>query len=505
MNKKNPISARSLGNPQMLRFGLGQMRGSILLSTLVFTFVFLIMGMSLMGLLQQRAQLSKLRRAQLSALQIAEAGANYYRWHLAHAPSDYADGTGQTGCNPCGPYVHDYNDPSGGVIGQFSLLITPPPINSTVVKVKSTGWSSEFPTAKRDVAVRYGRPSWSRWAIVAHAAMRFGVGTETHGPVHSNNGIRFDGVAYNVVTSAVSSYTDTDSDACTGANSLGVHTCVDPDDPLSPAAPPSRPDVFAAGRMYSVTTVDFDSITVNLNDLQDLANDDGVYINNSNKAGTHVQFLAGGGFRYRTVKTTSNCTYGSGPPTTVATGQIVEYQGNWTTEAIPANGIIFVEDDVWVDGTLPAGTRVTLIAAKEPLASGTARIWINNDLAYAVQDGSTALGLIAQQDILIGLYSEDDLILDGAMIAQKGYIRRHYYPSSCSSTYYKRNSVTTFGSMATNQRYGFSWTCPAYCSGYNVRTLNFDSKLTYGPPPSFPVSGEYQFISWEELNPGQAF
>lgn len=483
-------------------------RGSILISTLVFTFVFLIMGMSLLGLLQQRAQLSRQRRAQLSALQIAEAGANYYRWHLAHAPTDYADGTGATGCSPCGPYAHNYTDPSGGVVGQFSLLITPPPASSTVVKVKSTGWTTEQPNVKRDVAVRYGRPSWARWAIVANAAMRFGTGTEVHGPIHSNGGVRFDGVAYNTVTSAVASYTDTDLDACTSTNSLGVHTCVDPVDPLSPAPAPSRADVFTAGRQFPVPTVDFNAITVNLNTLQTDAQSSGRYINPSNKAGTHLQFLAGGGFRYRTVKTTSNCTYGSSPPTTVPTGQIVEYQGNWTSAAIPGNGIIFIEDDAWVDGTLPAGTRVTVVAAKEPLASGTAVIWINNDLAYAVKDGTVALGLIAQQDIRIGLYGEDDLTVDAGMIAQKGRIRREYYPSSCSATYYKRNSITTFGSMATNQRYGFQWVCnpgSVYCSGYNLRTLNFDSKLTYSPPPSFPVSGEYQFISWEELNPGQAF
>ncbi len=484
-----------------------KLSGSILISTLVFTFVFLMMGMSLLGLLSQRAQLSRQRRAQLSALQIAEAGANYYRWHLAHAPSDYADGSGATGCSPCGPYVHDYTDPSGGVVGQFSLLITPPPTSSTVVKVKSTGWTTEQPTVKRDVAVRYGRPSWARWAIVANAAMRFGVGTETHGPIHSNGGMRFDGVAYNTVTSAVSSYTDNDSDACTGANSLGVHTCVDPEDPLSPAAAPSRPDVFTAGRQFPVPTVDFDAISVNLNTLQTEAGSGGRYINPSNKAGTHLQFLAGGGIQYRTVKTTSNCTYGN-PSTTVPTGQIVDYQGNWTSAAIPANGIIFIEDDAWVDGTLPAGTRLTLVAAKEPLASGTATIWINSDLVYALKDGTVALGLIAQQNIRIGLYSDTDLEVDAGMIAQKGYIKREYYPSSCSAANYKRNSITTYGSMATNQRYGFSWVCnpgSVYCSGYNLRTLNFDSKLTYSPPPSFPVSGEYQFISWEELNPGQAF
>jgi len=49
------------------------------------------------------------------AIQIAEAGIDYYRWHLAHAPTDYQDGTGVPG-----PYVHDFRDKNGNVIGQFS-------------------------------------------------------------------------------------------------------------------------------------------------------------------------------------------------------------------------------------------------------------------------------------------------------------------------------------------------------------------------------------------------
>ncbi len=34
------------------------------------------------------------------AFQIAEAGVDYYRWHLAHASQDFQDGTGKSG-----PYV----------------------------------------------------------------------------------------------------------------------------------------------------------------------------------------------------------------------------------------------------------------------------------------------------------------------------------------------------------------------------------------------------------------
>ena len=66
--------------------------------------------------------------------------------------------------------------------------------------------------------------------------MRFGAGYRDFGPVHVNGGIRFDGLAHNIVTSGTTTYTDTDSDACTTTNSWGVHTCLSPADPISPIA-----------------------------------------------------------------------------------------------------------------------------------------------------------------------------------------------------------------------------------------------------------------------------
>jgi hypothetical protein len=119
---------------------------------------------------------------------------------------------------------------------------------------------------------------------------------------------------------------------------------------------------------------------------------------------------------------------------------------------------------------------------------------------YSDYNGGNSLGLITQQDINIGLYSEDTLRIDGALLAQKGRVGRYYYTSSCSSTYYKQDTITTFGMIATNQRYGFSWVCnEVWCSGYNIRDLQFDSNLTLSPPPLFPTTGEYTFLSWEEI------
>lgn len=482
------------------KFCIKNNKGSILITMLAFTFIFIVLSGGLLGILVQQKKMHVSRKIKLSALQIAEAGTNYYKWHLDNSPADYADGTGQTGCNPCGPYIHDYEDPSGAIIGRFELFITPPPANSTVVKIKSTGWTIDNPSIKRIAGVRYGRPSWARYAALSNSSLRFGVGTTVHGPIHANGGIRFDGIAYNEVTSGQETYSDADSDACT-VSSWGVHTCVAPQDPSPNTQPPLRTDIFASGRRYPVSTIDFNIVSADLYQLQQSA---GLKINKSNREGVHLQFL-GNTLQYRNVRTTNSCTWTSfGHPHSTSTGEIVQYQGNWTSANIPNNGIIFVEDNVWVDGILNSGKFVTIVAAKEPLASANADVWINHNLQYSVKDGTVELGVISQNNILIGLYSDDPMEIDATLLAQKGRVGRNYYPSNCSGTYYKRNTLNFYGSIASNQRYGFSWICGGvWCSGYGTRNINYDSNLLYSPPPMYPSSGEYTFISWEELLPDE--
>lgn len=491
----------------MRRYLCHKQLGSMLVGILVITSVFVTFSSALLSLIVQQKKLGLKQEAQALALTIAEAGINYYKWHLDNFTDDYTDGNDNSLCDikppyTCGPYTHDYEDPGGAAIGKFELFITPPPLGSTIVKIKSTGWTTAYPQVKRMLAVRYGRSSWARYAVVANANMRFGSGTEVHGPIHANGGIRFDGLAYNEITSAVETYNDTDGDACT-KNSWGVHTCVDPDDPSPPTLAPKRTDVFIGGRRYPLPMVDFNAVTVDLAGIKQDAKDDGLYLNKSNKQGYHVQFLGNNTVRYKTVNSTTICTYGK---STSPKGDINQYLGNWATVNLPKNGIIFVEDNLWVDGTIPSGSFITLVAAKEPLATGNATVWINNDVLYAAKDGTSGLGIIAQNNISVGLLSEDDLEIDAALLAQKGNIGRNYYPSSCSSTYYKRNTITIYGSIGTNKRYGFSWGCGGvYCSGYKNRNINYDTYMIYSPPPSFPTSGDYSFISWEELLPGETY
>jgi hypothetical protein len=80
------------------------------------------------------------------AFQAAEAGIEYYRWHLAHANTDYTDGTGTSA-----PSVHDFYDKDGDLIGTFTLTIIPPPPGSTLVEIKSEGQSNADSSARRTV------------------------------------------------------------------------------------------------------------------------------------------------------------------------------------------------------------------------------------------------------------------------------------------------------------------------------------------------------------------
>src|ERR1039458_6637268 len=59
------------------------------------------------------------------AFNIAEAGLNYYLWHLNHNPTDYKDGQSTpTTPDPTlgyGPYVHNYVDTNGVTEGTYTL------------------------------------------------------------------------------------------------------------------------------------------------------------------------------------------------------------------------------------------------------------------------------------------------------------------------------------------------------------------------------------------------
>jgi hypothetical protein len=168
---------------------------------------------------------------------------------------------------------------------------------------------------------------------------------------------------------------------------------------------------------------------------------------------------------------------------------------------MPSNGIVFVENYTWVEGTIN-GNHLTIAAADLSPTPIYKDIYINHNILYTDKvgndaDGPDILGLIAQNNISIGLYSDDNLEIDAALLAQRGRIGRDHYTSPLSPVdFVHRHSITVFGSLVTKQRYGFAWTDD---TGYNIRNIYFDNNLIYFPPPFFPVGDKYQIDSWQEL------
>ncbi len=390
-----------------------------------------------------------------------------------------------------GPFIHDYYDPLGDVIGQYALEITPPDPGSTIVRIKSTGWTNERPNVKRTVMVRYGIPSLARFAYLTNSNIWFGETEEIHGEVHSNGGIRMDGEGNARMTSARETYICGPEHGCSNEEKPGVWGIGE--DPMYWEFP--------------VDSIDFDSITIDLSNIRDAAIAEGVYLDPSGNLGYLLSFLPNGTFDVYRITGLWPAVWGYNGT------QWVQESNSWSDRtfvqnyAIPENGLVFVEDNLWIDGVVNG--RVLVASARFPDVPATnTSIRIQNDITYDVDNhDSSVLGLIAQKDILIPLRSDDRLEIDAAMLAQKGHVFRYYYPD-WYAPWHLRDKIEVFGSIITNTVWTFSWvscdTCPVI-SGYEINETTYDPFLLYSPPPSFPTSGEYTFISWEELLQGENF
>lgn len=469
---------------------------ALILITVISSLLLIIVSLTLLGL-----NISRQGVRQTAALDIAEAGINYYLWHLVHDPDDYKDGNSTPATPPYGPYEHDFTDNTGEKIGTYTLWITPPEGEGNLVTVESRG-DVEGGNENRTIVAKLGIPSFAHYAVVANDTvnhMRFGIGTEVFGPVHNNGGIRFDGVAHDLVSSSLATYNDPDH---SGGEEPGVHTHI-----------PNPGGVFLGGTAYPVPQVDFGQISAELDDLKTEAQDDGVYYEPSGSNGYHIILKTNDTFDiYRVNSITPSCR-NPGNSWQLTDGIISQTLVD-SSVPFPNNGVIFVEDKLWIDGKID-GANLTVAAATLPDNPATYKsIIINNDLEYTSYDGTDKIGLVAQDSVLAGLFSEgaftgtDDekeLRIDAALIAQNGRVGRNYFFRQCSVAYYQRNIVTVYGAIATNRRYGFTWLCGNawtendFCdSGYKDRNIIYDEYLSANPPPHFPMVGNYTILDWRE-------
>ncbi|HVY67514.1 MAG TPA: hypothetical protein VHA30_01290 [Patescibacteria group bacterium] len=452
--------------------------GSILIYTIVIIFIF---SLVMLGLLAYATITLKTTRSTVyreQSFQLAEAGVNYYEWHLAHYPNDYWDGHGS---GSAGPYVHNYTDTdTGQVIGQFSLNITPPPVGSTVVTIQSTGAAAANPNSQRTVVVKYGIPSLAQYAFLTNSDAWIGPSESVSGQFFTNGGVRFDGTGNAPIMSAKQTYT---------CQSWSGSPCPHTENGIWGAAPQSTKNYW----QFPVPNVDFSSITANLSSMKSSAQSGGIYLAPSGSQGYSLVFKADGSIDFYKVTSLNN-----DPSATDVNGNAVKTSPDYKNRTflynkpIPANGIIYVEDKTWVEGIVKG--RAMVAAAVLPYNANTApSLMIQNNLVYAAKDGTNSLGLIGQQNVLVGYLAPSSLEIDAALIAQNGSAERYQWSGNTKSL------ITIYGAVASFGQWTWSYVDGSgnVTSGYINTSTIYDSNLLYSPPPSFPLtSNGYQPISW---------
>jgi hypothetical protein len=449
------------------------------------------------------------------SLAVAEAGLNQYLWMVATGESSEVNGFAIAGneaaANPLKQTV-TLADSDANVKGTYTILVTPPSSEDSNVNVKVTGVATSSSEESRTVTATIGRPSFSEYVLLVDEYVHIGGPLDRPwlGRTHSNTGVIIDTENINdLITCARDEYNNRD-----GVTSDEV--------PWSSAS--------RALWKFPVPEINFASVTADFIRLKDLAVLDGValpYVTPSPSTAAHGWYIKISGDTYRIAKVTAekeqwDYVGGTGG---LDRGGYLTYgypsgTGGTLSAAmpIPAHGVIFVNDNVWVEGTGIDG-RLTIAASGQFNGNGVkASINIVGDLTYAEYDGTVAVGLIAQENMKIPMYAPMrksgtmgtnwtsnvgtvDMRVDAAIIAQTGKEFVNYNSTSGP----RRGLLTFYGSVSTLLTpYRVSVASNGiYYGGFGRGANQYDSFMLHNPPPYFPTVGSYQILQWRELPKSQ--
>lgn len=471
-------------------------RASIIMWVLVFGAVFLTMFSGLVGFFSFQSRQNQRTEAENSAFQMAEAGINYAEWHLAHDATDFSFSG-----------AYDYKDPEGSIVGHYELEVASSSSACDAgIKIEAAGWKQGFSDVQRKIKIKYAKPSLAKYGFLTNSNAWFGEDEELKGPFHSNAGIRMDGKQNSLSTSYKETY------ICGAEHGCSAGNCFSPCVWLALPAPGSCqcPGIWGAGEgggkglwQFPVGLVDFNKIIQNLDTLKNEAQSQGIYLAQSDKYGYHLKFMSNGTVDVYKVKILQPRVWGYNGDEWVHESNDIKTETFYQNYNLPLNcAPIFIEDNIWVEGDVNG--RITVVAAKLPeMPASLKKIIIPNNINYA--NSNSVLGLISQKDILIPLRSPNNLEIKAVLLAQKGHVFRYYYEKQNHEpykTYAIRDYIETFGSIITNTMWTFTWVDELgnVVSGYKETEMSYNKDLTYSPPPYFPVSGNYETVSWEEIN-----
>lgn len=433
--------------------------GSVMVMALITLSIASILFTGLITYVISQINYSSHMAAKESALHIADAGIEFYKWYLSHETDgmqmqdilEFWDQTSPYPIGTNGAYEVDYNG-----IGKYSIVVTPPTDGTSVITVASTGWTNKKPNAKRTIKVKMRVGSWSEYVILSDSDLEIEDGEDVQGKVHSNGGIRFDGVAHNTVTSSVPSYLYSG----TGTTKDGVWTSW-----ANEYNTNMGNNVFLSGKTFPAAPKDFDSVTASFLEIFNAAEDIALDFSPATKG--HQVILEGTSVSiYRVLNTNKGA---------VTKNEFVK------TVALPNVGAIYVDKNIWVEGTISGGKRLVIASNNPSVSHGN--IYISDDITYGSFTDGTVLGLVAKNDILVVEGCSNNLTIHAALLAQTGKVWREDDSN--------KSSITVYGAIASKQQYGFN--------GFVTKDIIFDNNLLFNPPPYFPIEGVYRIDQWSEL------
>jgi hypothetical protein len=395
----------------------------------------------------------------------------------------------------------DYFDPAGNMVGKFSLQVTSTVSCGQDVKkdIISTGWTNKFPNVKRKISVLYGRPSVAQYSYILNTSVWIGDDHIIRGPYRSNGGIRMDGANQSTIYSAQTEWACTDSFGCSSCpTSHGCRVegsnCICPGVFTSTAN--SNPNLFS----FPVPSFDFNGITIDLAQMKNVAQISGVYLppsttTNPQGKGYHIKFKNNGTFEAWIITQLSSTYAYSLEEDWHYDYFTITSEYLYNTYVIPlACSAIFVEDNIWPEGTIKG--KITVASANLITPGIDTDAVLSNNITYTQTDGSDGFSLIGERNILISPQSPNDMTLRGVFIAQKGRFSRNHYQNNF------RNNLEIYGSVVSNGRVGTQWTSGGtIVSGYSQRESYFDQNLIYNPSPFVPhVEPDFRIIDWKEVN-----
>lgn len=468
---------------------------------------------------------------------IAEAGVNYYLWHLAHSPTDYRDGTSAPATpDPqlgYGPYTHDYVDSDAVKQGTFTLWVKPKGEGSTIVTVRSIGKARDTGFT-RTVDAQIGATSFASFGLLSDVEFWFGDSEAANGPIFSNQGIHMDGPNSDTVSAARSTYAPGSSynGGVPGAqNGVWCNPSI-----ISPNCNTRDKSNW----LYPRPAIDFNQVSTSLCNMKKTAfKDDPSTASLAGLANACSQlptsrtnsYIPRNGTTYSATKgyliqLNTNGTYDLSGVSSENDRQTT-YSSALTTTPVatgiptPPSGVIFVEDNIWVRSNPTYHGRVSIAAGQLASTTVSPDINIADDLLYSTKNGNDAIGLVAESDILVSPYAPPvsgsfTFEINAATLSQSGSVtwpdRYKTDSSRCTRGWVNPGQrFIYYGSVATRQYWTWNYlrggcadavydgATNRYVSGVKQTETNYDYNLLYAPPPSFPITGGYNILSWREV------